>query len=128
MINFMPIISEHAEQALLFRWMSYVPELEFAFAIPNAAKRGKWLASRMKAEGLKSGVPDVMIPLARHGYHGLFIEMKSDKGNVSSTQRKYLDFLTEEGYRAKVCKGFEEAKREIEWYLEKIPSGEYEYA
>ena len=34
---------------------------------------------RLRAEGLKSGVPDLCLPSAHGEYHGLYIEMKRTK-------------------------------------------------
>ena len=109
---------EHHEQMALFQWMSYKPELKIAFAIPNAAKRSLRLAAYMKAEGLKPGVPDIFIPIARQNYHGLFIEMKAVKrGRLSDYQREYHYRLHENGFKVAVCYGFDEAKKEIEEYM-----------
>ena len=87
------------------------------FAVPNAAKRSPKLCMMMKAEGLKSGVPDIFLPLAKKNYHGLFIEMKSQKGKVSDAQNEYMDYLRSNGYHCAICYGFEEAKKAILEYL-----------
>ena len=58
-----------------------------------------------------------MLPVARQGYHGLFIELKFGKGRTSAAQREWLDALAFEGYRVEVCYGFYEAKGVIEEYL-----------
>jgi hypothetical protein len=76
------------------------PELRLLFAIPNAgagAQSGQ--AGKMKAEGVKRGVPDLHLPVARNGYHGLFIEMKYGKGTPSPEQKEWIADLREEGYR-----------------------------
>ncbi len=72
----------------------------------------------MKAEGMRSGVPDLFLPVARKGYHGMFIELKRRRGGVvSKDQQQWLDDLREQGYHAIVCRGFDEAKEEIIKYL-----------
>ena len=69
-------------------------------------------------QGMKPGVPDIMFPVARGGYHGLWIEMKrKDGGRLSPEQRWWQKALLEEGYAVAVCKGFDEARETIEWYL-----------
>lgn len=112
---------EHLNQAALFSWAKSAekryPELQWMFAVPNAAKRSVRLAARMKAEGLKSGVPDILLPVARMGYHGLFIEMKAPKGRLSENQEVWLAGLCEQGYKSVVCCGWEVARDTIIEYL-----------
>ena len=115
-------MSEHQEQAALFQWAEKLayqyPELDLMFAIPNGGLRHKAVAIRMKAEGLKAGVPDIFLPVARCGHHGLFIELKYGKGKPSTKQVWWLDELQKEDYLAVVCWGWCEAAALIESYLE----------
>ena len=112
---------EHQEQTNLITWSKYqlgkYPELRLLFAIPNGGQRHIATATRLKAEGVKAGVPDLFLPVARHGYHGLFIEMKAGKNKPTDTQIDWMDSLEDEGYLAQVCYGFENAKLLIETYL-----------
>lgn len=114
---------ESDEQAELFLWAAWSeaahPELRLMFHIPNGGSRNPIEAANLKRQGVKAGVPDVFLPVARHGCHGLFIEMKRAKGGVlSQFQKEYIEALMREGYRVAVCHGFEEAKRTIEEYLD----------
>ena len=68
--------------------------------------------------GVKSGVPDLMLPIPSKGYHGLFIEMKAKGGRVSITQKKWIDALNTMGYLAVVAHGWEDAKCLILDYLQ----------
>ncbi len=82
---------EEIEQTCLFRWAALEsgahPELALLHAIPNGGKRSKSEAARMKAAGVKPGVPDMFLPVAREGCHGLYIELKRrDGGRVSTEQ------------------------------------------
>ena len=110
--------SEHAEQATLVQWLAIAHPTVRIFAIPNGGRRGKLEAMRLQLEGVSPGVPDLMLPTPRGKHHGLFIEMKRTKGGRTSTEQKdWIAYLNAQGYRAVVCKGFEEAKNEIECYL-----------
>lgn len=116
------IPSESQEQKWLFEWARLreraVPELKLLFHIPNEGKRTKATGGKMVAEGLKSGVPDLFLPVARGCFHGLFIEMKRVKGGrVSLSQHDWITELVRQGYRCVICRGWEEAKDEIERYL-----------
>lgn len=113
---------EGEEQARLFHWAQMAsgkyPELRLMFHIPNGGSRGKAEAGRFKAEGVKAGVPDIFLPVARGDFHGLFIELKRrEGGRVSKEQRQWLNNLWKQGYMAMVCKGWDEARVVIEEYL-----------
>ena len=132
---------EHDEQVKVFEWASVMsskmPELKLLFAIPNGAfYGGHWsVANRMKAEGVKSGVPDIFLPVKKIDvglevvvndelseqfgkvWCGLWIEMKAGKNKVSPEQEWWLEQLTKQGYLTRVCYSAEEAISEIEEYL-----------
>lgn len=113
--------TEHLHQAALLAWCAVnahnLPGLEWIFAIPNGGKRPMPVARKLKAEGVKPGVPDLMLPVPRRGYHGLFIEMKSEVGRVQKEQQAWLDALALQGYRSCVCRGVDQAIEAITWYL-----------
>ena len=88
------------------------------FAIPNGGSRDKREAARMTAQGVKPGVPDLFIPRAAGKFHGLFIEMKREKGGrLSPDQAEWITLLRREGYAAYVCPGFDNARAVIDHYL-----------
>ena len=113
---------EEAEQAAIFEWAEYekrkYPELELLYHVPNGGKRDAKTASILKRCGVKAGVPDLVLPVARCGYHGLYIELKVGKNRTSSNQKKWLKSLNAQGYKAVVCYGFNEATSMILRYLE----------
>ena len=113
---------EADEQKTLFIWASYMtgryPELRLMYAIPNGGSRHPAEAAHLKAQGVKAGVPDICLPCARSGYHGLYIEMKRTKGGrLSEEQKIMIEALRDQGYKAEVCKGWENARKTIEKYL-----------
>lgn len=117
-----PLIeSEHHEQVKLFRWaeqnLDKYPVLAYMFAIPNGGHRHPATAGRMKAEGVKRGVPDIFLPHPRGHYSGLFIEMKVKSNKPSRVQREYIAYLLDEGYKVCVCYSCHEAIQKIEEYL-----------
>lgn len=113
-------MSEHLEQCAVIQYCKIKKHL--IFAIPNGTNVPSYKGrSKLKAEGLKSGVPDLMIPEARNGFHGFFIEMKKPKtGKVSANQDEWLDTLCYNGYRAEVCYGATEAIAAIDDYFKSI--------
>lgn len=114
-------MSEHDEQAALIAWANYqtptYPELEMLFAAPNGGHRHKATAARLKAEGVKPGVPDLLLPVGRDGYVGLVIEMKFGRNKLTGHQAWWFTKLSEQGWKTAVCYSFEEAQGEIMRYL-----------
>ena len=116
-------LTESQEQQLLFEWAALSsgrwPELALMYHIPNGGSRSKAEAGRFRAEGVKAGVPDICLPAARGGYHGLYIELKRVKGGrVSPAQQGWIAALRDQGYYACVCKGWDDAAHVIKKYLE----------
>lgn len=113
--------SEHGHQAALFLWINenkaQYPLLTRLFAIPNGGLRNPATAGRLKAEGVKSGVPDVFLPVPRFPFHGCFIEMKVKKRKTFDNQDNWIEFLSNEGYRAVVCQSWEAARDELIRYI-----------
>lgn len=88
------------------------------YAIPNGGQRNVIVASKLKAEGVLSGVPDLHIPIAKKGFHGLYIELKNGKaGKVSDNQKKIMEKLQSEGYRCEVCRSFDEFRNVVNDYM-----------
>ena len=112
---------EALEQSMLFQWCELqkgkYPMLSLLFAIPNGGSRPRLEAINLKKQGLKSGVPDIFLPYANKKYHGLFIELKYGKNKASEKQKEWINKLNEQGYKAVVCNGFDEARNTIEEYL-----------
>lgn len=116
---------DHEESRIqqnLIRWWSIacraqnIPEPMF-FAIPNGGWRSPVTGAILKREGARSGVPDLMLAVARGKYHGLFLELKKPDGKPSEAQDLFITRLREQGYMAGVAYGFDDALRFIEAYL-----------
>ena len=114
---------EHDEQVELFEWANAAqgehPELCMLFAIPNGGARHPAVAAQLKAEGVKAGVPDIFLAVARGRWHGLFVELKrADRSNhATSAQRAWMEMLRRYGYSAIVCYGATDAINAIMGYL-----------
>lgn len=116
---------EHDGQVALFAWAAEMeaqhPELRWLFAVPNFAGRlGKATARHgayLNAEGRKPGIPDVWLPVARRGFHGLVIEMKVAPNRPSDVQFAWLVWLEGAGYAVHVCYSATDAQSVILDYL-----------
>jgi hypothetical protein len=115
-------MSEHTEQTTLIRmcdWNARAhPDLSMLYAVPNGSERHPAVAGKLKAEGVRRGVPDLCLPVARDGYHGLYVEMKTVTGRTRPDQRDWIERLQGQGYRAVVCRGWAAAWNEIANYLD----------
>lgn len=116
------ISSEAQEQAALFEWARRMegkyPPLALLYAIPNGGSRHLVEAMHLKEQGVKSGVPDICLPVPNPVYTALYIELKrKDGGRVSDAQRGWLRALNRVGCKAVVCCGWDEAREVILEYL-----------
>ena len=107
--------SEHDEQCAVVDYLELLG-LPF-YAVPNGGYRRKSEAARLKAEGVRAGVPDLCVPVARGGYHSLYIEMKAGKGKPTEEQLRWIWRLREEGMAAYCCVGAQNAIACIDWYM-----------
>lgn len=77
---------------------------------------GQW--KKAKRQGMPKGFPDISLPVYCYPWNGLYIELKREKGGVVSPEQKWwLKQLRDQGYRAVVAKGHEEAIAIIKNYL-----------
>ncbi|MDD1966967.1 VRR-NUC domain-containing protein [Pseudomonas putida] len=117
-----PIDREGLEQAALMREIALaLPEVaELIYHVPNGGHRHKATAGRLKEQGVKAGIPDLVLPMARGGYFGLYIEFKATPPNdaaVSTSQHDCIRRLNEQGYLAIVCRGHFDAMEHLRAYL-----------
>ena len=94
------------------------PKLVLA-SVPNGGRRGLIEAKILKAEGALAGFADLILLKPNKEYHALFIEVKSEKGKQTQTQKDFEKYVTENGYCYVVVKTFDEFKSTIEEYLKK---------
>lgn len=67
--------------------------------------------------GYVKGMPDLFIYEPKESYHGMAIELKTDKGRATKEQKEWIKRLNDRGYYAVVSKGFENIIEEINTYL-----------
>jgi hypothetical protein len=112
---------ERPHQVALIKWVRAIqdayPVLKLLYAVPNGGDRNLRVARKLKAEGVLAGVADLCLPAARRGYHGLYLEMKSEEGGATKEQKEFLRGVSTEGYCAVIAQGVDEAKATLEWYL-----------
>ena len=114
-------ISESEEQQVVMQWAAMregqYPELALFHHIPNGGSRREGERAKLAAEGVKPGVPDLHLPVARGKWHGLWIEMKAKDGTPSREQLRWIAMLAAQDNKAVVCYGADQAIREIVEYM-----------
>jgi hypothetical protein len=118
-----PTEAQHQEAlfALLARVERRDPRAGLAFHVPNGGLRSKATAARLKAQGVRPGVPDVLLPCPARGHTGLAVELKRQGGRLAPAQEAWLDALEAQGWRCVVAWRWEDAAREILEYLGHAP-------
>lgn len=123
--------TEHSHQVALMQWVAGVWRHEKGWmlhAIPNGGDRSMSVGAKMKAEGVRKGVPDLCWPIRRWSgdgrfedhYSGLYLEMKRpSRGSLSEEQLKFLTALRAEGYAVAVAWGWQAAA----WVLFEYEAG-----
>lgn len=117
-----PIDREGQEQAALMKEIElrYPAAAKLIYHVPNGGHRHKLVAVKLKEQGMKAGVPDLVLPMARGGYFGLYIEFKAMPpfdAAVSASQASYIQALIAQGYLAVVCRGHIDALECLRAYL-----------
>lgn len=116
-------MSEASEQTALFQWAMIArqehKELELLYHVPNGGRRDKREAVSLRRQGVKAGIPDIVLPVARDGFFGLYIELKFGKNKTSSIQDVWIRRLRGMNYKVEVCYGWVAAREVIECYLDK---------
>jgi VRR-NUC domain len=113
---------EHNIQAAYIRWVHLAEKVEarlrLLFAVPNGGKRSMVTALALKREGVRAGVPDIMLPVACGPFLGLAIEFKRPGNTTTEKQDGYIDLLVDAGWLVVVCTDAEGAIRTTKDYLE----------
>lgn len=117
-----PVDREGLEQAALIKELELcLPAVAaLIYHVPNGGHRHKLVAIKLKGQGVKAGVPDLVLPMARGGYFGLYLEFKATAPNdaaVSASQHAWIRRLNDQGYLAIVCRGHFDAMEQIRAYL-----------
>ena len=122
--------TESGHQRAVFAWaalnVARYPELKWLHHIPNGGSRGDDAKSRairggaLKAEGVKTGVSDLSLPVKRGEFSGLYVEMKKP-GKIkteSQDQKDFGAFVKSQGFGYVCVDNWEDAVKVIEDYLQ----------
>lgn len=124
---------EHSHQVALIAWAHRVKIppgsdvkpgsviADYLLAIPNGGRRNPREGARLKAEGVKPGVSDLLLPLRRGGFGSLWLELKAPGEKPNPNQRAWLERMAKAGYRAEWRDDWKKAADLIALYLDGSP-------
>ena len=96
------------------QWRRYATLLN---SVPNGGARDVVTGRILKAEGVVAGVADLELNIARHGFHGLKIELKTAKGRQSASQKAWQKAVEAQGYKYIIVRSVDEFINEINEYI-----------
>jgi len=120
--------SEYAIQKAVVAWWNLqckaygLPRLAL-FSVPNGsflagdAVQASIRSQRLQATGMRKGTPDLLLMVAKQGYHALAIELKNANGRISPDQHEFHHYLRNAGYWVEVPRSAEMAIQCIKTYL-----------
>ena len=110
------------EERLQIMIVNYIklkyPNIRYCASL-GGIRTGFKQAVKGKRTGYVKGFPDIQICEPNKEYHGLFLEIKPEKGYATKDQKQWIEDLNERGYRAVITKGFDNTVREIDKYLKR---------
>lgn len=104
-------------QQACVRWFRLQYPKLVLFAIPNGGYRNAVTGAILKAEGVLAGVSDLILLYPSGGYHGLCIEMKTEKGRQQESQKEFQHRVEAVGYKYAICRSFDNFAEVIREYL-----------
>lgn len=107
-------------QTMCVSWfrLQYPEYARLLVANANGGKRNRIEAAIMKGEGVTAGVADLTLYVPTEKYHGLLIEMKSEKGRQSQHQKAWQKIVEAQGYKYELCYSFDDFCIAIKRYLQ----------
>lgn len=115
--------TEHQIQSAFFDYVEIKRNSDWrwwnVFSVPNGAHMSKATAGKMKAEGMTSGVADVLCLYPAHGHCGLCLEFKRGKETQSDNQKRFENYVHTAGYMYQVVRDAEMAIKLVERWFSK---------
>lgn len=105
---------EEALQRACIQWvnthLALYPDLAYLFHPANGGFRTPAEAGILKAIGVRTGVPDLLLPLASPSgkYQGMALELKSPTGKLTEAQKRWLERLERNGYLTAVVRSLDD--------------------
>jgi len=115
--------NKHPESEIckaLWTWFFYTyrDERPFYLRIEIGGQRTAIQQGILKAEGAKAGTNDIFIAIPINGFHGFWLEVKTDKGRATQEQKDFQSKMENKGYYCAFGYGLDECKQKITDYMD----------
>ena len=108
------------------RWLDMMALQDWRFGcvfhVPNGGQRHIAVARKLKAMGVKPGIPDYVCPVPSNGFNGMVVELKVPGGRLSEHQKRWMEIFKRLHYRCAVCYEVEPFKHGFLEYFNEPPS------
>lgn len=110
-------------QKAIIRWSATLepryPEFKWLYHVPNGGRRDSREAQDLKSQGVRPGIWDLALDVARGGFHGWRCELKKPGASpaLRPEQAEYGIFLEQQGYCCLVSSDFDEVKEHLLRYI-----------
>lgn len=108
---------EHDIQKSCIEWFDMQYPGLLLYAIPNGGKRDKKTARKLKAEGVRRGIPDLHLAVPNAHHPGLYVETKTTDGKPSDDQLIAHAYLRGHGYQVELVRNIEQFQAVVNDYL-----------
>jgi hypothetical protein len=114
--EFLPEQSENRIQAEAYLWFhnTFADLRGLLYHVPNGEYRDHVTASKLKAIGVVSGIPDIIFHYKGKTW---FFEFKASDGVVSKTQKEIHAQLTKQGFTVYVVRSVEDFQEKINFIV-----------
>lgn len=114
--------NESKLQQTCVKWFNYqYMELRGClFSVPNGGARDAVTGRILKMEGVVAGVADLILLVPNKHHHSLCIEMKTEKGRQSASQREWQEKIEQYGNKYAICRSLDDFIKTIKDYLENV--------
>lgn len=120
----MMIRKERAVQHSVFSEAATRAGQDYRWGLLMAIPNGQYRAGQAMEPGLKAGVPDIFLPVAAHGFHGLWIELKVGDNEADEKQVRWMKALANEGYAVWLVRDYAQDAIDI---IGKYLRGDYDF-
>lgn len=109
-------------QQTCVKWFNYqyIELRGCLFAVPNGGARDAVTGRILKMEGVVAGVADLILLVPNKHHHSLCIEMKTEKGRQSASQREWQGEIEQYGNKYVICRSLDDFIKTIKDYLENV--------
>lgn len=114
--------NESKLQQTCVKWFNYqYMELRGClFSVPNGGARDAVTGRILKMEGVVAGVADLILLVPNQHHHALLIEMKTEKGRQSPSQREWQKNIEQYNYKYVICRSLDDFIKTIKDYLNDV--------